>query len=521
MGIPAYFSYIIKNHVRVLLNLKQIQQKIQFDRLYMDCNSIVYDVYHEIIKSNSDPSFDDIIDQVVVAIQSIIDNIRPLKQVFIAFDGVAPFAKMNQQKVRRMRTTMMETADAPKQFYTFMITPGTRFMNRLSQRLNDYGKTIQATGKYDVIVSTSLDRGEGEHKIMEHMRTYANGQENVAVYGLDSDLIMLSIYHKRFFNNIYVFREAPEFLKSRIPIEFTHPKEPYFIDIFSFMKSIAHEMNGGYVASIDNTMQTVYDYVFLCFLLGNDFLPHFPSVNLRTTGIQTLLDVYYQLPNNYKRIVVIDQEPRIWWEAFGVFIKNISKVEHERWVQEHELREKHSRRYFQEVTPEDKENALTHVPIQYRSVELYIEPNERGWETRYYKALFHTKSLSRMSPGGNLIQSVCMNYLEGLEWTFRYYTAGCFNWRWNYHYDYPPLLVDLYKYVPNNNHTQLLANDDIGYTSQEQLLYVLPVHAQQIEGIVDGNITMMPTQSEKTSLCKYQWAFCKYLWESHITVMEG
>ena len=51
MGIPAFFSFIIKNYPSIVRNLNyHNENNTDFDNLFMDCNSIVYDVYNHLIK---------------------------------------------------------------------------------------------------------------------------------------------------------------------------------------------------------------------------------------------------------------------------------------------------------------------------------------------------------------------------------------------------------------------------------------------------------------------------------------
>ena len=44
MGIPSYFSYIVKNHPEILQ--KYLSGSISMHNLYMDCNSIIYDSFY-------------------------------------------------------------------------------------------------------------------------------------------------------------------------------------------------------------------------------------------------------------------------------------------------------------------------------------------------------------------------------------------------------------------------------------------------------------------------------------------
>jgi 5'-3' exonuclease len=166
-------------------------------------------------------------------------------------------------------------------------------MNLLSEKIQrEFSYKESQYGVKKIIVSGSIEPGEGEHKMYEHLRKNTHNDDNVAIYGLDSDLIMLSIFNSMYCKNMYIFRETPVFgdLGKHIKMNEESAKLPLFLDISLLIGSILTEMN-----CTCSTQRRVYDYVFLCFFLGNDFLPHFPALNIRTHGIQVLLDTYRKI----------------------------------------------------------------------------------------------------------------------------------------------------------------------------------------------------------------------------------
>ena len=166
MGIPSYFSYIIKNYSNIIRSCKQIvDEQVCFQYLYMDCNSIIYDEFRQmeedIAKNNL--QVEDIekilISKVIAKIGSYINYIKPTKLVFIAFDGVAPLAKMEQQRSRRSKGYITEKIQkhvsdkniTPK-WSTTNITPGTNFMNNLSQKIKKSFEHLEHHYKVDSII---------------------------------------------------------------------------------------------------------------------------------------------------------------------------------------------------------------------------------------------------------------------------------------------------------------------------------------------------------------------------------
>ncbi len=522
MGIPSYFSHIIRNYSNIIRSLKYFyESSYQFDHLFMDCNSIIYDAVHSIEHTDDFSLYEDqIISSVIEKIKNYIFVIRPTKSVFIAFDGVAPLAKMEQQRTRRHKTLFLsnlsfdETTKINKdKWNTSAITPGTEFMKKLSEKIN-YEFTLKEKqfNVKKIIVSASDQPGEGEHKLFDYLRTNDLKTDNIALYGLDSDLIMLSIFHMDYCNNIYNFREAPEFIRNSLPVSVksNDVNEPYFLDIKHFCTHILAEMS-----CVDNDMYRVYDYVFLCFFLGNDFLPHFPSMNIRTHGIDTLLDIYTKkignIPNNF---LINKDNNHIIWKNVRKIIKEVANNEDKFLLQEYELRRKYDKFKFQQTTEKEKETMFQNVPIIFRHQESYICPETSFWESRYYKSLFKSQ------PTKEFMKDLCNNYLEGLEWVFKYYSKGCYDWQWKYNYHYPPLFKDLLQFIPHFETEFVNKKPELSLSPLTQLSYVLPVTNHHLmPKKVQEFLSKFYNHNYATDY-HFEWAFCRYFWESHPILPE-
>ena len=151
-----------------------------------------------------------------------------------------------------------------------------------------------------------------------------------------------------------------------------------------------------------------------------------------------------------------------------------------------------------------------------REIEHFINPVKPYWQSRYYRSLFGIKSDSN----DEQTRDVAINYLQGLEWTMKYYTSGCPDWRWRYKYEYPPLLQDLIRYIPVFE-TVFVPQKPINPVSEMvQLCYVLPRTSLNLlpNKLYYELITRYDNWYKGN--CDYKWAYCRYFWESHVEMNE-
>jgi 5'-3' exonuclease len=515
MGIPFYFSYLIKNH-RALLQ-KYVRGRMTVDNFFIDANPLIYNSINQHRYNKED--YQPIVENVIQQIRELISTFTP-QMTFIAFDGVAPVAKLEQQRGRRYKRRFeLPPEPSPtttsEPFNSIEITPGTAFMKYLNCELK---RTFSSSSSSDLpsILYTGPDEcGEGEHKIFAYLRSHVaeiGGQTNV-IYGLDADLIMLCLNHLHISERLFLFRETPHFIQAID--DSLEPNETYVLDI------------SGLARMIHSTVHlTPTDYIFTCFLLGNDFLPHFPALNIRTGGVTKLLDQAHGLATQrggsaIQFVSQTEEGVRINWDLLRGYVSELANKEKQYILDELNLRDRKQRNYYPSSTREELQKKINDLPSSERELEKSIQPYRNGWENRYYMSLFGLKN----PPTKQFIQQVCNNYLEGLEWTLNYYTGECPNWRWCYRYAYPPLLRDLALAIPTDNSKQFIlpSTDPSPIDDLTQLCYVLPTEHLDLvpEPVREAVLQVHPEwyipEGEDVD---FLWAFCKYFFEAHPLLPE-
>ncbi|PGH03730.1 5'-3' exoribonuclease 2 [Blastomyces parvus] len=372
MGVPALFRWLSSKYPKIISPVvEEIPQEIdgeevpvdttkpnpngeEMDNLYLDMNGIVHPCTHPEGKPPPETE-EDMMLEIFKYTDRVVNMVRPRKLLMIAVDGVAPRAKMNQQRSRRFRSAQeAKEADEKKEEFAKLlrkqngnkvgeglveevitktwdsnvITPGTPFMDILAAALRYWVayklNTDPAWEKLKIIISDATVPGEGEHKIMEFIRSQRSCAEHDpntrhVIYGLDADLIMLGLAthepHFRVLREDVFFQEskgrtchlcgqtghiaeACKGIAKEKNGEFDEkgkgtPLKPFiWLHVSVLREYLAVEMHVPQQPFPFDLERALDDWVFMCFFVGNDFLPHLPSLDIRENGIDTLIAIW-------------------------------------------------------------------------------------------------------------------------------------------------------------------------------------------------------------------------------------
>ena len=223
MGVPAFFRWLANRYPCVMLDLLEGRERGEFDRstnaslvketsgdfarwvqvdnLFIDCNGVVHPCCHPENGQPQPRNEQEMLQNVGKYLDRLVAAVRPTKLVYLALDGCAPRAKMNQQRERRfcsareaeeseraMGLLLKRQGHKPSQKQRWdhnAITPGTPFMDALATYCRTWAaKAVARQPSLRVIISDASTPGEGEHKIMDHIRRTGGEEERHAVCGL-------------------------------------------------------------------------------------------------------------------------------------------------------------------------------------------------------------------------------------------------------------------------------------------------------------------------------------------------
>ena len=542
MGVPGFFSWLLKQHKTNNIILNSLDSSVRVDILYIDANCLFHPQCFKILKyfpdwTNEDNLHKKMITRILNYIDYLVGYVDPKKELVISVDGVAPMAKMNQQRLRRYRTiddiivreNLKRKYDKPvsNRWSNTVITPGTEFMELLHNAIIQH---INKNKKLKVRYSSYHVPGEGEHKILDDIRTKVqnNSKDTYCIYGLDADLIFLSLASQKC--DLYLLREENQLVKGKhVESECIDPLEDVaeelnFVSIDEMKRCFVIQFETLIKDKIEfqldaNNDKFINDFIFICYFLGNDFLPHLPSIDVNIGGLDIILDAYtntfVKLQTNLIEINPEISINSIFLETFLEYISSredyyFSKILPKFLEQNAKRRCPTSDPYEKELW--DIDNLKTNEIIKaVKNDPIKLGVGKRNeWKFRYYEYYFNQKFNQK-----KLVDDMCFEFCKGLLWVSKYYFKGCCSWSWKYPYSNSPFISDIYHYIKDNKiDFNNITIEDQGYLKPcEQLLAVLPPICQHllpasykylVSSFDSPIIYMYPEEIEINRLYKYK-----------------
>jgi len=483
MGIKHFFGWFKKNFGKNMKKLKHGQNfktiNVSVDNLMIDLNGLFHSSTQKIYQYGAHKPLSRLLNKTISNtgglkeqikvfedicknIENILTIVSPYKRLILCVDGPAPLSKQNQQRQRRFRAVSEKDDEEFTKFDSNCITPGTKFMDSLTKYIDWYvKKNISENPKWshlEVIFSNEKSPGEGEHKIINYIRFYGNPLDTYCIHGMDADLIMLAL--GTHLQNFWIMRED------------TYNQNEFFvINIGTTRTDLAFLMNwkNEENTQIFNSESAINDFIFICFMVGNDFLPHIPSLEIIEGGIDQMLNVYRNVGKKYGHLTHTVNDCVIFKKlSLEVFLGTIAK--YDKGILEDKLL--HKDQFFPDIILE--KNAK-------------LDKGKYNVDIISYRNDYYTHCFSKDVK----IKDLCHEYFIGLQWVLSYYTRGVPDWKWCFNHHYAPFASELADHIIDFVFPQKIKTDPT--TPFQQLLAVLPPKSA---GLIPTPLSQLLTDSK-------------------------
>jgi len=525
MGIPAFYKHLM----RTVSGLTKKRRSVAPDLLALDLNCAIYHCVR--LQQQQTPfaertrvSFERaVIDRTVAYIRQLDRHVVP-HRLYVAVDGVAPMAKLKQQRMRRFKSAKgaeeeaaikaahlpiaarregREGREGQERWDTNAITPGTEFMEHLTEALYAF----QESQKERVVVSPADEPGEGEQKLMNYIR--AHSIKDAVVYGLDADLIVLALYHHATRGaTVDLLREETEF-GGGVKVNTIGEEQFLYLDT----THLADVLVAQYAKEGAARTAFLVDFVGAMSLQGNDFVPHGMGLTIKNEGIERVLEFLRASP---MPLVLLNEETKsvtYQRETLCLLVDRLA-AEEEGQILTYSRKKLTARGGIGDT---DLERALARYqdqPLDWRVEEALVRrvpvPGDarpriqlrQDWASRY----------DWMAFGGANPAAVATAYCESLGWTLAYYSGAHVDSEWYYPWSLPPRFASLQAPLRALSSLPIPSATRPPLTPKEQLAMVLPASSYRLlppeyKAVCARNPWAFPIAWPVTSLGR------RFLWE--------
>jgi 5'-3' exonuclease len=482
MGIPQLFRYLAGAHPRAVSHVGG-DSRLTCDRLYLDFNGIIHGSAQALLARGvpcDAVTTDRVIEETLRQTRRIVARVAPTRLVYIAVDGLPPMAKLHQQRMRRYTASLRR--DKLGVWDSNAVTPGTAFMDAMSAALRRSSGALSST--CDVVVSDADEEGEGEQKIFKQLRRLGPGAaQRCVVYGLDADLLLMALLSPAR-DSLRVLRESSLDQDSVLQC----------VDVRALSRSlsaaVAHPTDGMLPselrrASDEEVLSTrMRDFVVLCMLLGNDFVPSLPSLRIRDGAPDALLRAYRSALDGSDGRRISRGGPAslagIDASLLAAVVRSVAQSED---AALRELDERYYRRVESSTSRARLRPAdlLDQYPVERESAAPnVVRPGAPGWRYRYYAHLFGFSQAQARH-----VHAASLSFVAGLAWSVSYMEQSLMSTGYYYPHEYAPLAQDVHNALLDAEtgrsvRAALVGKDlprppsDVASPGEWQLLLVLP-----------------------------------------------